>query len=349
MAAVPTVIPFAAMAANAPEPAAPSALRRAVRRALGVLPPARRDAARIAGRATIDLLRGREPATWATGRGEPPLDPRLPTRARVALADGRFADALEAACAVLVLHPRHAVALNVRGRALAELGELSAAYAAIRQARAVTGTSHLDELERRVVGWLLVTDPEWLPRLAGPACPVRDPVEGRVLLLSGDAATAERVAETARAAGLDPLVVQVAGPNARVEGEARSAAGWLLLDMGAAYPSTAPPDRWLDDLAWLVSRVVEEGRPAAVLVAGGTGDAERAAIALALRARHAVPVIVEREPSRPETPGAPELERRRGVARAGRQAAADAVVDPGSTEHLRTAFEVATGRSADRA
>jgi hypothetical protein len=339
------------------KPASSSAIRRAMRRALAVLPPNRQAAARDAWRATGDLVAGRLPPAWATQPGGPPLDPRRAAAAQAALDEGRLQEALAAADSILASHRRHPVALEVRALALWRGGEVTAAHATLRRLRSAADSPRLDTLERQLTGQLRTVQPGWAPRLPGPPRPVHDRVDGRVLVLAGDPAGGGLAATAARAAGFEPVVAIMAipgfvgdGPDP-APGDGDAPDGPVIrVDLGRGYPETAPLDRRLEDLTWLLAEIVESERPSLLHVAAGGGLPERAAIGAGLRSRYRVPLVIDAEEASVagEAVGT-ELRRLRRAALDRRRAGADAVAtkDPaGSTQSVRGAYAAAL---ADRA
>jgi len=329
-----------------PPPRPPSPGRRAVRRAVGLLPAPREAAAIAAGRALRDLVMGRPPESWRTRSGEPPLDPRRLEEARRALDEGRLDEALAAAAEILASHPRTVAAHEIRQAALLRAGEPTTSLAALRSLRRIGDTPERADLDRRLVGMLRESDAGWLPRIPGPADPIEPAAPGRVLHLlkesppdrqTGFAMRSHHILAAQRAAGLDPVAVTALGfPRAagRVAPAVETIDGIRIhrLDLGAGYPADVPPDRYLEDFAWLASGVVHAERPAILHAASGLRGYDMALVGLALRARHDLPLVYEvrsfLETSWSGREGAElaELSRRRQAAETRAMTEADAVV-----------------------
>ena len=329
-----------------PSPHPPSSARRAVRRAVGLLPAPRDAAALTVGRALRDLVTGRPPDSWRTPTGEPPLDPRRLEDARRALDEGRLEKALVATAAILATHPRTVAAHEIRHVALLRAGEPTASLAALRSLRRIGDTPERADLDRRLVGMLRESNAGWLPRIPGPTDPIVPAAPGRVLHLlkesppdrqTGFAMRSHHVLAAQRAAGLDPVAVTALGfPRAagRVAPAVETIDGIRMhrLDLGARYPADLPLDRYLEDFAWLASGVVHAERPAILHAASGLRGYDMALVGLALRARHGVPLVYEvrsfLETSWSGREGAElaEISRRRQAAETRAMTEADAVV-----------------------
>ncbi|HYN48665.1 MAG TPA: glycosyltransferase family 4 protein [Candidatus Nanopelagicales bacterium] len=327
-------------------PRRPSPARRAVRRAVGLLPAPRDVAALAVGRALKDLVTGRPPQSWRTPTGEPPLDPRRVEEARQALDEDRLADALAAAAEILVDHPRTVAAHEIRHVALLRSGELTASLAALRALRRIGDTPERADLDRRLVGMLRESDAGWLPRIPGPGDRIVPAAPGRILHLlkesppdrqSGFAMRSHHILAAQRTAGLDPVAVTSLGfPRAagRVAPAVETIDGIRVhrLDLGAGYPADVPLDRYLEDFAWLASGVVHAERPAILHAASGLRGYDMALVGLALRARHGLPLVYEvrsfLETSWSGREGAElaEMSRRRDAAETRAMTEADAVV-----------------------
>ena len=324
----------------------PSPARRAVRRAVGLIPAPRDAAALAVGRALRDLVTGRPPESWRTRKGEPPLDPRRLEEARRALDEGRLDEALAAVAEILATHPRTIAAHEIRHAALLRAGEPTASIAALRELRRIGDTAERADLDRRLVGMLRESDAGWLPRVPGPPDPIAPATPGRVLHLlkesrpdrqSGFAMRSHHILAAQRAAGLDPVAVTALGfPRAagRVAPAVETIDGIRIhrLDLGAAYPVDVPPDRYLEDFAWLASGVVHAERPAILHAASGLRGYDMALVGLALRTRHDLPLVYEvrsfLETSWSGREGAElaEISRRRRAAETRAISEADAVV-----------------------
>lgn len=329
-----------------PPPRPPSPARRAVRRAVGLLPAPRDAAAAAVGRALRDFVTGRPPESWRARPGEPPLDPRRVEEARQALDRGRLDEALAAAAAILASHPRTIAAHEIRQAALLRAGEPTSSLAALRSLRRIGDTAERADLDRRLVGMLRESDAGWLPRIPGPSDPIAPAAPGRVLHLlkesppdrqSGFAMRSHHILAAQRAAGLDPVAVTALGfPRAagRVASAVETIDGIRMhrLDLGAGYPADVPLDRYLEDFAWLASGVVRAERPAILHAASGLRGYDMALVGLALRARHDLPLVYEvrsfLETSWSGREGAElaEISRRRQAAETRAMTEADAVV-----------------------
>jgi glycosyltransferase involved in cell wall biosynthesis len=339
-------VPFVGDPTPPPPPRPPSPARRAVRRAVGLLPAPRDAAARAVGRALRDLVTGRPPESWRTRPGEPPLDPRRVEEARRALDEGLLGDALAATAAILASHPRTIGALEIRQAALLRAGEPAASLAALRSLRQISDTAERADLDRRLVGMLRESDPGWLPRIPGPADPIAPAAPGRVLHLlkesppdrqSGFAMRSHHILAAQRADGLEPVAVTALGfprTAGRVAPAVETIDGIRMhrLDLGAGYPADVPLDRYLEDFAWLASGVVHAERPAILHAASGLRGYDMALVGLALRARHDIPLVYEvrsfLETSWSGREGAElaEMSRRRQAAETRAMTEADAVV-----------------------
>ena len=329
-----------------PAPRSPSPVRRAVSRAVGLLPAPRDAAALAVGRSVKDLITGRPPESWRTRKGEPPLDPRLLVEARRALDEDRPADAVAVAGEILATHPRTIAAHEIRHVALLRSGEPTASLAALRELRRIGDTPERADLDRRLVGMLRESDPLWLPRIPGPAEPIEPAAPGRILYIlkeslpdrqSGFSLRSHHTMAALRRAGLDPLAVTALGfPRSagRVAPAVETVEGTRVhrLDLGAAYPADVPFDRYLEDFAWLASGVVRAERPAILHAASGLRGCDIALVGLALREHHGLPLVYDVrsffETTWSSRPGAEhaEVARRRHVADTRVMAAADAVV-----------------------
>ncbi|MDX1619526.1 MAG: hypothetical protein R3320_00945, partial [Nitriliruptorales bacterium] len=82
---------------------------------------------------------------------------------RAAMEDGHPADAVAHADEALRVDPYDVRALDLRWRALEQLGAISPAIDAVRTQRQIQDRSWLRLAERRLSGWLVATDPRWLP------------------------------------------------------------------------------------------------------------------------------------------------------------------------------------------
>ncbi len=327
-------------------PRPPSRARRAVRRGVGLLPAPRGAAALAVGRALRDLVTGRPPDSWHTRPGEPPLDPGRVEEARRALDEGRLDEAVAAAAAILASNPRTVAAHEIRQAALLRAGEPTASLAALRALRRIGDTPERAELDRRLVGMLLESDAGWLPRIPGPPDPVVPAAAGRVLHLlkesppdrqTGFAMRSHHILAAQRAAGLDPVAVTAPGfPRSagRVAPAVETIDGirFHRLDLGPGYPADVPPDRALEDFAWLASGVVRAERPAILHAASGLRGYDMALVGLALQERHDLPLVyevrsfLETSWSGREEAETAEITRRREAAETRAMLEADAVV-----------------------
>jgi hypothetical protein len=318
-------------------------LLRLLRPAAGIMPPARRDSARAAFSAIRHLLAGAPPRSWNVRAGEPPLDPRRLAAIRSSLDAGRLQRAIEEATAILATHPEHVGALELRSVAHERAGELSASLRDLVAVCRLADTPQRAARARAVGGAILASDPAWLPRIPGAASGRPPAVDGRIMHLCWEPAAGaagpglgdvrDRLAAERRR-GLDPVVVVAPGSpalagRATPASEAADGVRVYRLDAVPGYPADVPADRYLEDVAWLASRVVEAARPA-VLVVETEGRHEIARVALALRARHATPVVLVlgEDAGRLDAPPQPatELERRRQALAASTAIAVDSVV-----------------------
>ncbi len=160
-----------------------------------------------------------------------------------------------------------------------------------------------------LTGRLVETDPEWLPRVAGP--PTRlDPMSRRRILHIAKSSVPERWSgftirtlhnlRAQRDAGLDPCVVTEIGwpreagvtdvlPVVEYDGFVH-----YRLDRGPDYhPANIPNDQRLVDTAEAMVPVVERVRPAILHAHSGYRGGDHALIALALRERLGIPVVYE--------------------------------------------------------
>jgi glycosyltransferase involved in cell wall biosynthesis len=228
-----------------------------------------------------------------------------------AYASDRYDPALARADAVLRNHPRNLPALAVRRAVHNRKGNGSAELPALRAMRALSDGPGLAHGERMLVGRLRETDPRWLPRVPGPARPLRPRSNASVMHLlktslphstSGYTIRSHETLLAQRDAGLAPFAVTALGFPRDEPGMGGAVVAPLdtvdgipyhRLDLGPAWPAGQPYDVELSTTAWLAASIARRERPAVIHAASGFRGYDRALVGLAMREHLGIPVVYE--------------------------------------------------------
>ncbi len=228
--------------------------------------------------------------------------------AEAALRGGDPERALSLMAGLIETRPGDRAVLSVRQRAFAALGDQVAVAATMAALGRVGRLQAINWYERRIHGHLAETDPRWHLRVAGPPESLTPATDRRVLHLlkesrpqrqSGYTMRSHYNIVTQRDAGWDPVVATSLGFPRWRSGPPASAVEDVdgirhhRLDPGAAYPSNAPVDMYLQDHAWYAAVVVREERPAIIHASSGFRGYDMALVGLALGSHFDLPVVYE--------------------------------------------------------
>ena len=256
-----------------------------------------------------------------------------------ALAEGRHGDALRVAEHLGREQPRNLRILQLRAAALAGAGDAATHATALHRVHVHRDDPAVRREERIVASRLVETAPGWLPRLPGPADPVRSHGDDVVLYLAPESAPHRTTATTARlqvvlagalTAGLRPEVVTAlgfprsAGVTEVARREVVDGIPHHRLDLGPHYALDGPVDARLRDMTWLAAAVARGVGPAVIHVIPGEDGLELALVGAALREHLGMPLIVDVAPRRDRPTG--EDAARRQAAEARLLEAADHVI-----------------------
>jgi glycosyltransferase involved in cell wall biosynthesis len=187
-------------------------------------------------------------------------------------------------------------------------GALTLQLDAIQAQRRLADTPTLAKQERRTLGKLRETSPDWRPTLGSAPRPLVPASTDRILHLlkaslpyrqSGYTLRSKYVLESQRAVGLEPVAVTALGfprsagvtafpANEDVDGISHS-----RLDCGPDYDLDAAYDRYLDDYVAAASRPVEELAPALIHAHSGLRGYDSALVGLSLGRHFGLPVVYE--------------------------------------------------------
>ncbi len=215
-------------------------------------------------------------------------------------------------------------AREARRQVLEEQGELAEAVLEARRTGRLTAGRNVDEVARRlaqdlVTGRLAVADSRWLPGVACPPGAIVDPRPDRIVHLVGPSLPYQedpftvrhhRVVEAQRADGLDPIVVTSLGFPRRLgirSVPAREVVGQVAhdrLDLGPGYRLDGPSDRYLDDEAWLPSRIIRRERPTILHVTSRSDELGEILVGIALRSQLGLALVWEIRPANGSNDGA---------------------------------------------
>jgi glycosyltransferase involved in cell wall biosynthesis len=187
-------------------------------------------------------------------------------------------------------------------------GALTLQLDAIQAQRSLADTPTLAKQERRTLGKLRETSPDWRPTLDSAPRPLVPTSASRILHLlkvslpyrqSGYTLRSKYVLESQRAVGLEPLAMTAlgfprsAGVAAFPANEDVDGIPHLRLDRGPDYDLDAAYDRYLDDYAAAASRPVEELAPALIHAHSGFRGYDSALVGLSIGRHFGLPVVYE--------------------------------------------------------
>jgi glycosyltransferase involved in cell wall biosynthesis len=219
----------------------------------------------------------------------------------------RLDESIALAAALLPAKAADAEFLDLARNVFARAGALSLQLRATTALRDLENTPSRESQERRVIGRILETEPDWLPRVP-PVSRVTDPAPGRVLHLlksampyrqTGYTMRSRYIIDAQRAAGLDPVVITAAG-FPREAGLTHPPATELIggvvhhyLEQPAASVLKGPVDRYLDAYASAAARRVPEIAPSLIHVHSGHRGYEAALVGVALARAFQLPLVYE--------------------------------------------------------
>jgi glycosyltransferase involved in cell wall biosynthesis len=303
-------------AGTRPPPARPpstvkATLKRVLARVAHLLPPPRDEALVLMGRSAWALLRGHRIAAPKKANGrmtEPVVDPDTWERAVAAFQAGSYEEAGALVDGILERTPNSLRALQLKRNVQNRLGDLTEMLETVGAMRLLDDDPELAAQERAVLGRLVETDPNWIPRVPGPPRPIQPALPRSVMHLLKESLPYQQNGFTMRSrytllgqrdAGLAPFVVTSLGFPRKDGVEDFPAVEEVdgivhhRLDLGPGYPAVPPFDRHLSDYAWLAARIARRERPAVIHASSGFRGYETALVGRALRDHIRRPLIYE--------------------------------------------------------
>jgi glycosyltransferase involved in cell wall biosynthesis len=281
---------------------------RAVRVVASRLSPERAAALIEGAKAGYALIVGRRPKRGLSAHREPKVDRHELELAGRALREGDSDLALERVEALHRRHPTSLRVLRLRRDILTAIGDLGRRAATLHEMHTIDPQPEWIANERRVLGRLIESTPGWLPRIPGPAEPLKPAGDDVVMHLLKESAPYLTNGFTMRSrynmlaavdAGMRPAVVtdlgfpRLLGITDFERVELVDGIAHHRLDLGPFYNLEGPVDRILQDQAWLTARVARGVLPAVIHASSGHRGFEHALIGIALRDHIRRPLVYE--------------------------------------------------------
>lgn len=182
------------------------------------------------------------------------------------------------------------------------------------QARATTALRRLGDTparrrqERKILGRITETEPDWWPSVA-PETTAVGSVDARILHLlkaamphrqSGYTMRSQYIIDSQRNAGMDPVVITAPGFVQQAAGdddvellEVINGTTYHHLDHGGLDPASGAPDRYLDAYATAAGELAVKIRPSVIHVHSGYRGFESALVGISVARALNVPVVYE--------------------------------------------------------
>jgi glycosyltransferase involved in cell wall biosynthesis len=282
--------------------------QRVVRDIANRLPPPRDEALMTVAEAGYALLTGRRARGGVSTHVEPRINQVAFRLAQAALDDGDLETALSRADKLAEAHPGSMRVLTLRREILGRQGSLTETARTLHRMHLLDDRPERHDKERLLLGRIIETSADWLPRIPGRPRPVH-PADGSTVLhllkeslpylTNGFTMRSRYNLIAQRDAGLRPVVVTSLGfprshgvstvePIEAVDGIAHH-----RLDLGSAYPEERAFDLLLSDQAWLTGRIGRTVAPAIIHASSGHRGYETALVGAALRAHIRRPLVYE--------------------------------------------------------